>query len=83
MVELEEADNNYDKLMDGFADSQRTVERMRAELTLGAQLVQKLQEEKLHLLEEVEEASQKNVVKIQDEDQIQKLRQLLSRKVSD
>jgi hypothetical protein len=83
MVELEEADNNYDKLMDGFADSQRTVERMRAELTLGAQLVQKLQEEKLHLLEEIGEASRKNVVKVQDEDQIQQMRQLLFLKVSD
>jgi len=81
MAELEEADNNYDKLMDGFADSQRAVERMRAELTLGAQLVQKLQEEKFQLLEEIE-ASRNHVVKVQDEDQIQQMRQLLFLKVS-
>jgi myosin protein heavy chain len=76
MSELEEADNNYDKLMDSFADSQRTVERMRAELTLGAQLVQKLQEEKLQLLEEIEEVSKENIVKIPDEEQLEHIRQL-------
>ena len=76
MAELEEADDNYDKLMDGFADSQRTVERMRAELNVGAQLVQKLQDEKLQLLEEIEEASRENAVKVQYEEQIQQIRQL-------
>jgi len=75
LSELEEADNNYDKLMDSFADSQRTVERMRSELTLGAQLVQKLQEEKLQLLEEIEEVSRENSVRIPDE-QIEQIREL-------
>jgi len=76
MAELEEADNNYDKLMDSFADSQRTVERMRAELTFGAQLVQKLQEEKLQLREEIEEISRENTVKVPDEEQLEHIRQL-------
>jgi len=76
LSELEEADNNYDKLMDSFADSQRTVERMRSELTLGAQLVQKLQEEKLQLLEEIEEVSKDNTVRIPDEEQIEHIREL-------
>jgi uncharacterized protein YdcH (DUF465 family) len=76
LSELEEADNNYDKLMDSFADSQRTVERMRADLTLGAQLVQKLQEEKLQLLEEIEEVSKENIVKVPDEEQIEHIREL-------
>jgi chromosome segregation ATPase len=71
MAELEEADNNYDKLMDGFAESQRTVERMRAELNLGAQLVQKLQEEKVQLLEEIDEVSP-------NEEQMQHIRDLSS-----
>jgi hypothetical protein len=76
MAELEESDNNYDKLMDGFAESQRTVERMRAELSLGAQLVQKLQEEKVQLLEEIEEVSRDNVSAAQNEEQIQHIREL-------
>ena len=76
MSELEEADNNYDKLMDSFADSQRTVERMRAELMVGAQLVQKLQEEKLQLLEEIEEISKENIANAQDEEQLEHIRQL-------
>jgi myosin heavy chain 9/10/11/14 len=74
--ELEEADNNYDKLMDSFADSQRTVERMRSELQLGAQLVQKLQEEKLQLLAELEDVSRENSARVQDEEQIIRVRQL-------
>ena len=76
MAELEEADNNYDKLMDNFAESQRTVERMRNELNLGAQLVEKLQEEKLQLLEEIEEISRENEAQIQNEEQAQQIRQL-------
>lgn len=76
MAELEEADNNYDKLMDAFAESQKTVERMRADLTLGAALVEKLQEEKLHLLDEIDEVSKERVVKVQDEEQIKHMRQL-------
>ena len=76
MAELEEADNNYDKLMDGFAESQRTVERMRAELSLGAQLVQKLQGEKVQLLEEIEEVSRENANATQNEEQIKRLREL-------
>jgi len=76
MAELEEADDNYDKLMDGFAESQRTVERMRAELTFGAQLVQKLQDEKVHLMEEIKEISREHVSKEQNEEQIQQIRQL-------
>jgi chromosome segregation ATPase len=76
IAELEEADDNYDKLMDGFAESQRTVERMRAELSLGAQLVQKLQDEKMHLMEEIKEISSQNVSKAQNEVQIQQTRQL-------
>lgn len=76
MAELEEADDNYDKLMDGFAESQKTVERMRAELTLGAQLVQKLQDEKMHLTEEIKEISRENVSKAQNEEQIQEIRRL-------
>ena len=75
VAELEEADNNYDKLMDSFADSQRTIERMRAELNLGAQLVQKLQDEKVHLLEK--EIPKENASKVQNEEQIQQIRQLL------
>lgn len=78
MAELEEADNNYDKLMDGFADSQRTVERMRAELNLGAQLVQNMQDEKLHLMDEIERLSRENIVKAQSEEQIKRSRELLS-----
>src|SRR5579864_1867239 len=62
LKELEESDNNYDTLMDSFAESQRTVERMRAELNLGAQLVQKLQEEKVALLEKVDELSSENEI---------------------
>jgi chromosome segregation ATPase len=76
MAELEEADNNYDKLMDGFAESQRTVERMRAELNLGAQLVQKLQDEKLHLIEELDEVSRDNEQRAQNEDQALRIREL-------
>ena len=77
MAELEEADNNYDKLMDSFAESQRTVERMRSELTIGAQLVQKLQEEKLELLEEIEEVSREiEAEKVVDEEQLEKMRRL-------
>ena len=76
MAELEEADDNYDKLMDGFAESQRTVERMRAELTFGAQLVQKFQDEKVHLMEEIKEISREHVSKAQNEEQIQQIRQL-------
>lgn len=76
MAEWEESDNNYDKLMDGFAESQRTVERMRAELSLGAQLVQKLQEEKVQLLEEIEEVSRDNTSAAQNEEQIQHIREL-------
>jgi myosin protein heavy chain len=77
MAELEEADNNYDKLMDAFAESQRTVERMRADLNLGAQLVEKLQKEKLDLLEEIEEVSREATNNIQNEEQMQQMRQLL------
>jgi chromosome segregation ATPase len=76
MAELEEADNNYDKLIDGFADSQRTVERMRAELNLGAQLVQSLQDEKLHLMDEIERLSRENIIKVQDEEEIRRAREL-------
>ena len=76
MAELEEADDNYDKLMDGFAESQRTVERMRTELTVGAQLVQKLQDEKMHLMEEIEEISRENASKAQNEEHIQQIRHL-------
>jgi chromosome segregation ATPase len=77
MSELEEADNNYDKLMDSFAESQRTVERMRSELTIGAQLVQKLQEEKLELLEEIEDVSREiETEKVMDDEQLEKMRQL-------
>jgi myosin heavy chain 9/10/11/14 len=77
MAELEEADNNYDKLMDSFAESQRTVERMRSELTIGAQLVQKLQEEKLELLEEIEEVSREiGTEKVIDEEHLEKMRHL-------
>jgi chromosome segregation ATPase len=76
MNELEEADNNYDKLMDSFADSQRTVERMRSELQLGAQLVQKLQEEKLQLLAELEDVSRNNASRIHDEEQIARVSEL-------
>ena len=76
MTELEEADNNYDKLMDGFAESQRTVERMRAELSLGAQLVEKLQEEKVQLLEEIEEVSRDNASSVPNEEQMQHFRDL-------
>lgn len=82
IAELEEADDNYDKLMDGFAESQRAVERMRAELSLGAQLVQKLQDEKTHLMEEIKEISRENVNKAQNEEQIQQIRQLFSPSVS-
>jgi len=76
MTELEEADNNYDKLMDGFAESQRTVERMRAELNLGAELVQKLQEEKVQLLEEIDEVSRDNTSAAPNEEQMQHIRDL-------
>lgn len=76
MADLEEADNNYDKLMDGFAESQRTVEKMRIELNLGAQLVQKVQEEKLQLLREIEDISRENDSIIQNEEQAQQIRQL-------
>jgi uncharacterized protein YdcH (DUF465 family) len=76
IAELEDADNNYDKLMDAFADSQRTVERMRAELNLGAQLVQNLQDEKLHLMDEIEGLSRENIIEVQDEEQIKHAREL-------
>ena len=73
---MEAADNNYDKLMDMFADSQRTVERMRVELNLGTQLVQNLQEEKLHLLEELEGFSKEKLTSAQNEEHLAQLRQL-------
>jgi chromosome segregation ATPase len=76
MNELEEADNNYDKLMDSFADSQRTVEKMRSELQLGAQLVQKLQDEKLQLVAELEEVSRDTVSKAQEEENLARIEEL-------
>jgi hypothetical protein len=38
--------------------------------------VEKLQEEKLHLLDEIDEVSKERVVKVQDEEQIKQMRQL-------
>ena len=78
LKELEESDNNYDNLMDSFAESQRTVERMRSELNLGAQLVQKLQEEKIELLEEIEELSNENGRNTPSEEHLERIRQLSS-----
>ena len=72
--ELEESEDNYDNLMDSFADSQRTVERMRQELNLGAQLVQKLQDEKLQLMEELNELHEENAEAEQAQELLEKMR---------
>lgn len=72
--ELEESEDNYDNLMDSFADSQRTVERMRQELNLGAQLVQKLQDEKLQLMEELNELHEENAEVEQAQELLEKMR---------
>jgi myosin heavy chain 9/10/11/14 len=74
--ELEESEDNYDDLMDSFAQSQRTVERMRSELNVGAQLVQKLQDEKVQLLEEIKELEKENAEAAQSEELLQTVRQL-------
>jgi hypothetical protein len=74
--ELEDADNNYDKLMDMFADTQRNVDRMRMDLNVGAQLIEKLQEEKLHLLEELEKASREQAANARNEDYLSQIREL-------
>src|SRR5579862_31969 len=76
--ELEESEDNYDSLMDSFADSQRTVERMRADLNLGAQLVQKLQEEKVQLLEEIRELEEDNAAAAHDEQLSERLQQMFA-----
>lgn len=74
--ELEESEDNYDNLMDSFADSQRTVERMRQELNLGAQLVQKLQDEKLQLMEEINELHEENAEAEQTQGLLEKMRMM-------
>lgn len=76
LTELEEADLNYDKMVDLFAESQRTVEKMRNELNIGAQLVQKVQGEKLQLMEEVATLSREISAQHQSEDQSNRIRDL-------
>jgi len=76
LSELEEADLNYDKMVDLFAESQRTVEKMRTELSIGAQLVQKVQDEKVLLMKEIDKLSQQNMVRQESENQSGRIRDL-------
>ena len=76
LSELEEADLNYDKTVDLFAESQRTVEKMRTELSIGAQLVQKVQDEKVLLMKEIDKLSQQNMVRQESENQSGRIRDL-------
>jgi len=63
-------------MVDLFAEHQRTVEKMRTELSIGAQLVQKVQDEKVLLMKEVDRLSQQNMAMQESENQADRIRDL-------
>jgi len=63
-------------MVDLFAENQRTVEKMRTELSIGAQLVQKFQDEKVSLMKEVERLSQQNMAMQESENQADRIHDL-------